>query len=164
LQKIEVLVAVAPESLLRIINHLLHRPEFEVVENLTEWPGLTQAAYRWHPALIITNATLLGFGAAKIISDIKLASPASKLIVISFPYDIGRHARKWGADAYLKEEQLVQRLVPTAQKLLGQRRTGLQKSHRAGGVIAPKRIPSEKHWTQDLSPFLKGDFNAPISF
>ena len=164
MRKIEVLIAVASEPLLRIIHHLLDLPEFQVVESLTEWPSLAQSVHRLHPTLIIVNAKLLGHGAAKIISDIKLASPHSKLIVVSFPYDIGSTARQWGADAYLSEEHLVQRLVPTAQKLVRQRSTRLQKSHRASGAIAPKRAPKTKRWRQNLSLFWKGERNASLSY
>jgi DNA-binding NarL/FixJ family response regulator len=112
-------VAVEPESLLRLIEHLLDRPEFRIVKALTEWPAMARESLRLHPDLIITNVKLLGYGAANILGDVKVASPASKLVVISFPHDLSRQALQWGADGYLKEEQLVRRLVPMAHKLVG---------------------------------------------
>ena len=120
MRRIEVLVAVEPESLLKLIEHLLQRPEFRVVKKLHEWPGLPKQAARLHPHLIITNARLLGNQAATVIADLKHSSPSSKVIVISFPHDLSRQARQWGADAYLREEHLVRRLVPTALNLLPQ--------------------------------------------
>lgn len=129
--KVEVLIAVEPVALLQVIEHLFRRSEFRVVEGLSEWPALAREASRLRPKLIIANVKLLGDGAAKIISEVKLASPASKLIVISFPHHLEGHARKWGADAYLEEEDLVRRLVPTAQKLLGQAQPRLRKDRRS---------------------------------
>jgi DNA-binding NarL/FixJ family response regulator len=119
LQQIEVLVAVEPEPLLNLIEHLLQRPEFRVIKKLHQWPALSKQTLRLHPHLIITNARLLGNQAANIIAGLKSASPNSKVIVVSFPHDLSREARQWGADAYLEEEQLVRRLVPTALKLAG---------------------------------------------
>lgn len=119
MRKIEVLVAVEPEPLVRLIEHLLDRPEFRIVKSMTEWPAMAREASRLKPELILTNVRLLGDGPAKILEDVKLASPASKLIVISFPHDLSRQARRWGADGYLKEEQLVSRLVPLARRLAG---------------------------------------------
>lgn len=132
LQEIEVLVAVEPEPLLKLIEHLLQRPEFRVVKKLHEWLGLPKQAIRLHPHLIITNARLLGNQAATIIADLKFSSPNSKVIVVSFPHDLSQEARQWGADAYLQEEHLVQRLVPTARKLISQPTPNVDKPRMMG--------------------------------
>ncbi|MBI2816466.1 MAG: response regulator transcription factor [Acidobacteria bacterium] len=128
MRQIEVLVAVEPEPLMKLIEHLLQRPEFRVVKKLHEWPALPKQAVRLHPHLIITNARLLGNQAASIIADLKFSSPSSKIIVVSFPHDLSRQARRWGADAYLREEHLVRRLVLTARKLVKLRRPAASSS------------------------------------
>jgi hypothetical protein len=121
LRNIRVLVAVEPPPLGRIIEHLFHdQPHYRIVMCLNEWTPLARYASRLQPELIIASISLLGDGAAGIVADVKLASPGSKLILINFSHDLGRHARKWGADAYLNSENLVQRLVPKAEKLLRQ--------------------------------------------
>lgn len=121
LRNIRILVAVEPPPLGRIIEHLFHnQPNYGIVKCLNEWTRLVREASRLHPELIIVSISLLGDGAAGIVAGVKLASPVSKLILINFSHDLGRQARKWGADAYLNSENLVQRLVPKAEKLLRQ--------------------------------------------
>lgn len=121
-QKVGILVAVEPASLLRIVEHVLQRrPEFQIVAKTNRGSALVQQARRLQPKLIIANLRMLGEEAGRIIPEVKLASPRSMLIVTGFPQGLGRHAHKCGADAYLEEEQLVRRLVPTAQKMLRQR-------------------------------------------
>jgi DNA-binding NarL/FixJ family response regulator len=121
LRKIRILVAVEQPPLGRIIELLLHsQPHYRVAKCLTEWTPLARYASRLQPELIIISINLLGDEAARIVADVKLASPGSKLILINFSHDLGRHARKWGADAYLNSENLVQHLVPKAEKLLRQ--------------------------------------------
>ncbi len=141
MQKADVLIAVAPEPLLRIIEHLFERPDFEIVESLSEWTHLPREANRLQPNVIVANMTLLGYGASKILSDVKFASPASKVILISFPHDVSYHARRWGADAYLKEEQLVQRLIPTVKQLLVRGRAGVSNTSR---WVASTRHPAKQ--------------------
>ena len=122
LQKVDVLVAVEPAPLLRVIEHLFRRrPEFRIVTRRSGGSALVRQASHLRPELIIFNMRLLGQEASKIIREVKLASPGSKLIVTGFLQGFRLHARECGADAYLEEEQLVRRLVPTAQRLLSQR-------------------------------------------
>ena len=121
MRNIRILVAVEPPQLGRIIEHLFHnQPNYRIVKCLNEWTSLSREASRLHPELIIASISLLGDGAAGIVADVKLASPGSKLILINFSHDLGRYTRKWGADAYLKSEDLVRSLVPKAGKLLRQ--------------------------------------------
>ncbi len=136
--KNEVLIAVEPAALLQVIEHLFERSEFRVVEGLNAWPTLAREASRLRPSLIIANVKLLGHGAARIISEVKLASPDSKVLVISFPHQLGKTAREWGADAYLEEEDLVRQLMPTAQKLMGQAQAGVRKSGKSKGLPNPR--------------------------
>jgi DNA-binding NarL/FixJ family response regulator len=142
--KIEVLIAVEPAALLQVIEHLFRQSEFRVIEGLSEWPALAQEASRLRPKLIIANVKLLGHGAARIISEVKLASPASKLIVISFPHQLESHARQWGADAYLEEEDLVRRLLPTAQELLGPGRLRIRNYRQTGSSAGSGRGSRKK--------------------
>jgi DNA-binding NarL/FixJ family response regulator len=148
LRQIEVLVAVEPEALLKLIEHLLQRPEFRVVRKVHEWPELAKQTSRLHPRLVITNARLLGNQAASILSALKFSSPRSKVIFISFPHDLSRQARQWGADAYLKEESLVQRLVPTALKLMGQPVPETGRSRRPAAPARPRASSRETSSTK----------------
>jgi DNA-binding NarL/FixJ family response regulator len=117
LRRIDVLIAVEPPALLRFLEHLLERPEFRVVARISNWKALIEEVGRLQPALIICNADLFGQRAAQVIGDLKLASPSSRLLLISFVHELERLARKWGADAYLEDEDLVRHLIPTARKL-----------------------------------------------
>lgn len=142
-QKVEVLVAVEPAPLLRVIEHLFRRrPEFRIVARPSGGSALVRQASRLRPELIIFNMRLLGQEASKIIREVKLASPDSKLIVTGFLQGFRLHARECGADAYLEEEQLVRRLVPTAQRLLSQRQPGLGKSTVANRRTSSTRLHS----------------------
>ena len=121
LRNIRILVAVEPPPLERIIEHLFYnQPNYRIVKCLNDGTPLSREASRLHPELIIASISLLGDGAAGIVADLKLASPASKLILINFSHDLGPYARKWGADAYLKSDDLVRHLVSKAGKLMRQ--------------------------------------------
>ena len=144
MRKIAVIIAVEPAPLRRIVELLLPPSEFRIVKNIGAWPALAREAFLLRPELVITNVKLLGNGAAKIVSNLKLASPDSKLIVISFPHDLERCARKWGADAYLEEEQLVQRLVPTAYELCGPVRPRIRKTRGAGRLAKTRRMSTHR--------------------
>lgn len=133
MHKVEILVAVEPLPLLRVIEHLLCcRPEFQIVARPSGGSALARQASHLRPDLIIANMRFLGQGAGTIIPEVKLASPGSKLIVTGFPQGFGPHAHQWGADAYLEEEDLVRRLVPTAQRLLSQQSSGPKKGAAKG--------------------------------
>ena len=120
-QRVTILVAVEPAPLLRVIEHLFHRQlKFRIVARLSHGSAVAGQVSHLQPDLVIANMRLLGQAAGTIIREIKLASPGSKLIVTGFPRGLGREAHEWGVDAYLEEEDLVRRLVPTAHSLLSQ--------------------------------------------
>lgn len=121
LHKVTILVAVEPAPLLRVIEHLFSRQsKFRIVARLSNASAVAGQVSHLQPDLVIANMRLLGQAAGTIIRDIKIASPDSKLIVTGFPQGFGRDAHDWGADAYLEEEDLVRRLVPTVHGLLSQ--------------------------------------------
>jgi DNA-binding NarL/FixJ family response regulator len=123
-RKVGILIAVQPPPLLRIVEHLLRDcTQFRVVARTSQSSTLKRQAKRLQPALIITNLRLLGPGAGRIIPEIRLASPGSQLLVTGFTQGLESHARDCGADAYLEEDQLVQRLVSAARKLLSKPQT-----------------------------------------
>lgn len=129
LHRVTILVAVEPAPLLRVIEHLF-RPqlEFRIVARLSNGSAVAGQVSHLRPHLVIANMRLLGQAAGTIIRQVKLASPGSKLIVTGFPRGLGREAQEWGADAYLEEEDLVRRLVPTAHSLLSQQLNDTKKS------------------------------------
>lgn len=147
--KVEILVAVEPAPLLRVIEHLFQRQsEYRIVARRRGGSALARQASHLRPELIIANMRLLGPGAAKIIPEVKHASPRSKLIVTGFPQGFGTHARKLGADAYLDEEHLVRRLVPTAQKLLGKQQLHPKK----GAARIPRHTSTSTYTAPTTSP------------
>jgi hypothetical protein len=94
------------------------RQEFRIVARRRTGSTLAPDASHLRPDLIIANMTLLGRHASTTIPEIKHASPHSKLIVTGYPLGLGELALEWGADAYLDEEQLVGRLIPTAKRMV----------------------------------------------
>jgi len=119
MRRVTILVAVEPAPLLRVIEHLFWRQlKFRIVARLSNGSAVPGQVSHLRPDFVIVNMRLLGQAAGTILRDVKIASPSSKLIVTGFPPGFGRDAHGWGADAYLEEEELVRRLVPTVQSLL----------------------------------------------
>lgn len=118
MRKLKVLVAVEPVSLSRVIAHLIRDDStLQIVSSLHKASELPRQARRLRPDLIIANARLLGEKASDSIPRVKRASPKSKLLLTDFHDGLERVARQCGADAYLEEESLVARLVPTVRRL-----------------------------------------------
>ena len=117
LRKITILVVSSPQ-LSRIIVHLFRdQSEFEVVSTLSGLGSLGRQAGRLLPQLIVANVKPVSIRISRVVSSIKKASPSSKLILICPIEDLGRAARKCGADACLKDEKLTGHLIQTARTL-----------------------------------------------
>jgi hypothetical protein len=109
---------VGPPALSNVIRHLFQdRPEFEVVGSLPGLRNLAQRAGRLLPELIVASVKPVGTGVCPVVVAIKQSSPLSKLILICPITGFIGGARRCGADAYLDQEKLVRRLVPTATAL-----------------------------------------------
>jgi hypothetical protein len=122
LRKITILIVSSP-SLSRIIEHLFRgRPEFEVVGSLSGLEGLGPKAGRLLPELIVANVKPVSIRICRAVASIKQSSPLSKLILICPIEDLARVARKCGADACLKDEELAGHLLRTARTVTERRR------------------------------------------
>ena len=128
--KMKVLV-VGPPALAQIIGHLFReRPELEVVGTMAGLRNLTRNAERLLPELIVATVKPVGTDVGKHVTSIKRCSPSSRLILVCpIPEFMGK-ARSSGADAFLDQEQLVSRLVPTVLALVGQQSPEHTSSHR----------------------------------
>jgi DNA-binding NarL/FixJ family response regulator len=139
LPRVNVLIAVKPLSLLRVIEHLLHSERsIRVVSRPDEALRLVQQAKRSQPDLIIANAKLLEDGACEVLREIKRASPNSKVIVLGFNASSVFSGCDREVDAYLDEEMLVAQLLDVARKLAwisgsepGPDRAAVRRRHRS---------------------------------
>jgi len=114
LRKIRILLVSSP-ALSDVIRHLFHaQPRFEVVGSLRNLKHFAELAGRLLPELIVVNVKPVRTGVCPVLVAIKQSSPSSKIILICAVSTLISDARKCGADAYLDQEQLVRRLVPTA--------------------------------------------------
>ena len=123
MRTITILVIGSP-SLSRIIKHLFRgRPECEVVGTVSGLGNLERQAGRLLPELIVANVKPVSIGISRAVTSIKQSSPLSKLILIC-PIDLARVARKCGADACLKDEDLGSHLLRTVRALSDRPRLG----------------------------------------
>ena len=123
MRTITILVIGSP-SLSRIIKHLFRgRPECEVVGTVSGLGSLERQAGRLLPELIVANVKPVSIGIPQAVASIKQSSPLSKLILIC-PIDLARVARKCGADACLKDEDLGSHLLRTVRALSDRPRPG----------------------------------------
>jgi DNA-binding NarL/FixJ family response regulator len=117
LGKVKILVAISPPALLRVVDHLLYgRSEFEVVARSSEQRGLCRQAARHLPDVVITNPKVLGREPAKVVTEFKRSSPASKLVLLGENESSG-DARRFGADGYVSEDAVVRRLIATVRNV-----------------------------------------------
>jgi DNA-binding NarL/FixJ family response regulator len=107
-----------PAALTGIIAELFgNRPEFEVVAFAPGLRGLARKAARVAPDLIVAHIKPIGTGVRAAVESIKRASPRSKLVVICAVPDFMQDARRCGADACVKQEQLVAALLPAVTRI-----------------------------------------------
>ena len=117
MHNIRILVISSP-SFSRLVEHLFRgRSEFEVVGTLSGLGSLERQARRLLPELIEANVKPVSVGIRRAVASIKRSSPLSKLILVCPVEDLARMARKCGADACLRDEELAGHLLRTARSL-----------------------------------------------
>ena len=121
LRKVKILVAVRPLALYRVIESLFRsRPDFEIVGSQGGFRSLMERSRRLLPALIVVNVSPFETDICWAVASIKRSSPASRLILLSSVEDFEHQARRCGADGYLHEERLIDRLPRMAGALAAQ--------------------------------------------
>ncbi len=117
MRKLSVLVAVAPNALGRIVEHLLDdEPCFRMVGRLTPGMDLARRAHRVAPDLVVANLRFLGREHARVVQDLRRFSPAAKVLLLhsyAMPRSLG------GAHVHLDEQAVVRRLLPVLRGLAG---------------------------------------------
>src|SRR5688572_12619488 len=118
LRKADVLVAISPSPLLRVIDHLfVAGTGFQVVARPSQQCELLPAVERLRPKLIVANTKFLGAWAGSGVAQLKRTSRETKLILVTnFFEKTIQDTRVLDADAYLEDENLVRQLLPTAQE------------------------------------------------
>jgi len=115
--KTTVLIIGSP-SFSRIVGYLFHgRSEFEVVGSSSSLRSLQRLDGRLLPELIVVNVKPLSSGIHRVVTAIRRAKPSAKVILTCPVKDLIRSARKHGADAFLKDEDLAGLLLRMARGL-----------------------------------------------
>jgi DNA-binding NarL/FixJ family response regulator len=118
---VRVLIAVAPQALSRVVEHVLQGHQgLALVGSADSDRKLATRARRTSPDLVVVSLRLLGRHPGASLVSLRETSPGSKLIVIS-PGTFAPPLRPRGADAIVREEALVRRLVPLLRRLTGRR-------------------------------------------
>ena len=117
MRKQSVLVAVAPYSLGRIVEHLLEdEPSFRIVGRLAPGTDLARRAHLVAPDLVVANLRFLGREHVRVVQDLRRFSPAAKVLLLqtyAMPRSLG------GAHAHLDEQAMVRRLLAVLRGLAG---------------------------------------------
>jgi DNA-binding NarL/FixJ family response regulator len=101
-----------------VIEHLLrHSEAVEILGSVEEASRLVPLALPRAPDVILANLRLLGKEPSELIAAIKRSSPVSRLVLTSHVEVLPPAAERWGADACIAEEALVERLLPLLGKL-----------------------------------------------
>lgn len=109
-------------ALAQLIQHLFRGlPEFELVGSITGLKGLVERSERLLPQLIVASVKPVKTSVRAAVVAIRRYSPSSKLILISPVSELISGVRNCSVDAYLAQEKLVPRLVPTACALFKDR-------------------------------------------
>ncbi len=112
-----IVVAVLPASLSRLVEYRLHGARgMEVVARTTQLETLVNQAAVLSPDVIVTNERLLG-DAGSAVRLLKRFSPGTRIVLIDTDDAFGPGTRPCGADAYIRQEALVRRLVPAIERL-----------------------------------------------
>ena len=118
METIKVLVAVKSEALARVIQHILHgQAGISGIDFADSEQGLMEQAQRLCPGLIIVNSRLLGRDAAAALTQLKRASPQSKLILTCNFEEFSRSIGSGIVDARVLDETLVQQLPAIARRI-----------------------------------------------
>ncbi len=111
-------------SLATLLEHLLEEAcDVAVVGCVEDGRLLTRCASELAPDVIVAHPRVLGEDAAARVAAARRSSPGSKLVLISSFAGLSPALRRCGADAFLMEDALVTRLLPTL-KQLGRRERG----------------------------------------
>ena len=112
------ILVIGSSSFSRIVGHLFRgRSEFEVVGALSSVGCLGLPGGKLLPELIVVNVKPISTGIRCMVAAIKQARPSAKVILSCPLEDLARMARKHGADACLKDEDLAGRLLRMARAL-----------------------------------------------
>jgi DNA-binding NarL/FixJ family response regulator len=120
LRTVKILVAVKPPALHHAIVSLLRtRPDFEIAGSQGGFRNLRQRLRRLLPALVVVNVSPFEADLCWAVATLKRSSPGSKVILLSAVEDFAYQAKRCGADAYLHEDRLIDRLPRMAGALAG---------------------------------------------
>jgi hypothetical protein len=116
-RKLSVLVAIAPDPLGRIVEHLLDaEPRFRLAGRLAQGQDLARHAQRAAPDLVVANVRFLGKDHIRIVDDLRRSSPATRILLLH-PYAMPRSLG--GAHVHLDEQAVVRRLLGVLHELAG---------------------------------------------
>jgi hypothetical protein len=118
------IVAFSSPPLARVIGHVFRGcAEFEVVGVVNDLDGLSRQAGQLLVDVVVADVKPVRSGVCKMVASIRQHSPLSKVILISPLEDLAWAMPEHGADACLRDEKLVGRLLRTARTLA--RRPGM---------------------------------------
>ncbi|MBI3932750.1 MAG: response regulator transcription factor [Acidobacteria bacterium] len=113
-REIRVLVAVRPKGLLRAVEAVLREsPGVRVVGRLVDGRRLAHRTAQLDPDVVVAGVRALGRQQAAVVAAIRRGSPGTKLVLIH-PFAVGRGS---GAEAYVEEPAVFERLVPCIERL-----------------------------------------------
>jgi hypothetical protein len=116
-RKLSVLVAVAPDPLGRIVEHLLDsEPRFRLAGRLAQGQDLVRHSQRAAPDIVVANRRFLGKDHARVVNDLGRSSPAARILLLH-PYAMPRSLG--GAHVHLDEQAVVRRLLGALHALAG---------------------------------------------
>ena len=114
----KVLVALESESLIRVVEHLFDNdPELKITRYLKDESDLAQHIHQTRPALAIVNGHFLKAGRSPLATGRR----TTKLILVSRFLEHWKPADTRGVDAFLMDENLVERLPSIVRSLIGLR-------------------------------------------
>lgn len=122
--KLRVVAAARSEGLARVLGHvLLDAGEFESFVGVPSPPALVAEVSRLSPDVIVVTLASLGNEPVVRIGELKLALPASRLLVIASAEEL-EASRPAGADAQIPEEAIVASLVSEIRRVSRSLATG----------------------------------------
>ena len=116
LQRIKVLVATKPDSLYRVIEHLLKdQSDFEITRYAEDEAALTRHIRETRPGLVIVSSHYLHDGNLQRNYGERRSH---KLILVHYFEEFSKPIDPKAFDAYLTDEVLVARLSSTVRHML----------------------------------------------
>jgi hypothetical protein len=115
MRRLGVLVAVAPDPLGRIVEHLLDaEPRFRLAGRLAQGQDPARHARRAAPDIVVANLRFLGKDHGRVLDDLRRSSPAARVVLLH-PYAMPRSLD--GAHVHLDEQAVVRRLLGVLREL-----------------------------------------------